>query len=110
MTTYMAMFRVGRKGRAAERIQDETLTGALAQARLRMWAVAAAHGLQRRDVEVIGIEELIEDEPVSDLARAAVLACRLAGTRSEANRLVDAAMQIVGQHAEEVERPQLRMA
>jgi hypothetical protein len=110
MKTYVAMYRVGEEGRAAERIRDETLPRALAQARWRTAAVAAAHGLPRRDVDVIGIEELTEDEPASELARAAVLACRLAGTRSEAHRLVVAAMTIVGQRVELVERPQLRTA
>jgi hypothetical protein len=110
MKTYVAVYRIGREGRAAERFHDETLPGALAQARWRMTAVAAAHGLQRHDVDVIGIEELSEDEPTSDLARAAVLACRLAGTRSEAHRLVDAAMTIVRQRVDQAEPPQLRTA
>ncbi len=110
MRTYVAMYRVGREGRAAERIRDETLPGALAQARWRMTAVAAAHGLQRRDVDVIGIEELQEDAPEAGLARAAVLAARLADDRQEAYRLVDAAMQIVGQRVGQVERSQLRTA
>ena len=80
MKTYVAMYRVGQDGRAAERIQEESLPGALVHARWRMTDVAAAHGLQRRDVDVIGIEELQEDAPESGLARAAVLAARQSET------------------------------
>lgn len=99
--TYLAMYRCADGRQAAERISDTSLQDALGRAKWRAMAVAIAHKVDWTDVELIGIEELVDDPERSGLARAAGLAARLADSREEAYRLVDAALQIVGQRTSE---------
>lgn len=109
MKTYLAMYRCADGCQAAERISDTSLQDALGRAKWRAMAVAIAHKVDWSDVELIGIEELVEDAQCSGLARAAGLAARLADSRQEAYRLVDAALQIVGEKpAEEFQRTYLQ--
>lgn len=101
MKTYLAMYRCVDGRQAAERISDTSLQDALGRAKWRAMAVAIAHKVDWDDVELIGIEELVEDPQRSGLARAAGLAARLADSREEAHRLVDAALQIMGSRPQE---------
>lgn len=107
--TFLVMYRCIDGRQAAERISDTSLQAALGRAKWRAMAVAIAHKVDWTDIELIGIEELVEDPQLSGLARAAGLAARLADSRQEAHRLVDAALQIVGQRtADEPRRAYLQ--
>jgi hypothetical protein len=108
--TYLAMYRCVDGRQAAERITDTSLHDALGRAKWRAMAVAIAHKVDWTDVELIGIEELVEDPKRSGLERAAGLAARLADSRQEAYRLVDAALEMAGHQVRQAERPELRTA
>lgn len=96
MKIYLAMYRCADGRQAAERISDTSLQAAMGRAKWRAMAVAIAHKVDWSDVELIGIEELVEDPQGAGLARAVGLAARLADSREEAHRLIDAAIEIVG--------------
>lgn len=95
--TYVARYRLPDGRQVSVQISDTRLEDAASRARWRAMAVALEHGVPWPSVELVGIEEVQPGEAPTAAARAAALATRLAESRAEAHRLVDAAHDIVSQ-------------